>query len=92
MSISKANMIHSHTPQPKSSHKLQNSRPERQVESLSTELHSAQEAAATHSAKVLRLQSTPDAQTTTQTDFARHEEEEVSWYMLRTKLTRQRTP
>jgi mitotic spindle assembly checkpoint protein MAD1 len=62
---------------------------ERQVDSLSTELHSVQEAATTHSAEVLRLQSTLDAQTTTQTDFARHQAEEASWSVLRTELTRQ---
>ena len=62
---------------------------ERQVESLSSELHSAQEAAATHSSEVLRLQSALDAQTTTQTDLARHEAEEASWSVLRAELTRQ---
>ena len=62
---------------------------ERQVGSLSAELHSAQEAAATHSAEVLRLQSALDAQTTTQTDLARHEAEEASWSVLRAELTRQ---
>jgi mitotic spindle assembly checkpoint protein MAD1 len=62
---------------------------ERQVESLSAELHSAQEAAATHSAEVLHLQSALDAQTTTQTDLARHQAEEASWSVLRTELTRQ---
>lgn len=62
---------------------------ERQVESLSAELHSAQEVATTHSAEVLRLQSTLDAQTTTQTDLARHEAEEASWSVLRAELTRQ---
>lgn len=62
---------------------------ERQVGSLSAELHSAQEAAATHSAEVLRLQSDLDSQTTTQTDFARREAEEASWSVLRAELTRQ---
>ena len=62
---------------------------ERQVESLSAELRSAQEAAATHGAEVLRLQSTLDAQKTTQTDLARHEAEEASWSVLRAELTRQ---
>ncbi len=62
---------------------------ERQVESLSAELHSTQEAAATHSAEVLHLQSALDAQTTTQTDLARHQAEEASWSVLRTELTRQ---
>ncbi|KAH9987053.1 spindle assembly checkpoint component Mad1 [Russula vinacea] len=62
---------------------------ERQVESLSAELHSAHEAAATHSAEVLRLQSALDANTTTQTDLARHEAEEASWSVLRAELTRQ---
>jgi hypothetical protein len=38
---------------------------ERQVESLFAELHSVQEATATHSAEVLRLQSALNAQTTT---------------------------
>ena len=62
---------------------------ERQAESLSTELRSAHEAAATHSAEILRLQSALDAQSTTQTDFARHEAEEASWSVLRAELTRQ---
>ena len=62
---------------------------ERQVESLSAELHSAQEAATTHSAEVLRLKSALDVQTTTQTDVARHEAEEASWSVLRAELTRQ---
>jgi mitotic spindle assembly checkpoint protein MAD1 len=62
---------------------------ERQVESLSAELHSAHEAAATHSAEVLRLQSALDVNTTTQTDITRHEAEEASWSVLRAELTRQ---
>lgn len=62
---------------------------ERQVESLSAELHSAQEAATTHSAEVLRLKSALDVQTTTQTDVTRHEAEEASWSVLRAELTRQ---
>ncbi|KAN0114199.1 Spindle assembly checkpoint component Mad1 [Russula decolorans] len=62
---------------------------ERQVESLSAELHSAQEAAANHSSEVLHLQSALDAQTTTQTDLSRHEAEEASWSVLRAELTRQ---
>jgi mitotic spindle assembly checkpoint protein MAD1 len=62
---------------------------ERQVESLSAELHSAHEAAATHSAEVLRLQAALDAHSTTQTDISRHEAEEASWSVLRIELTRQ---
>ena len=62
---------------------------ERQVESLTTELHEAHKAAAGHSAEVLRLQSTLDAHDTTQTDLARHEAEEASWSVLRAEHTRQ---
>ena len=60
-----------------------------QVESLTTELHEAHEAAASHSAEVLRLQSALDAHDTTQTDLTRHEAEEASWSVLRAELTRQ---
>jgi len=62
---------------------------ERQAEALSAELHSAHEAAATHGAEILRLQTALDAQSTTQTDIARHEAEEASWSVLRAELTRQ---
>lgn len=62
---------------------------ERQVDSLSAELHSVREEATTHSAEVLRLKSVLDAQTTTQTDVTRHEAEEASWSVLRAELTRQ---
>ena len=62
---------------------------ERQVESLSAELHSTQEVATSHSAEVLHLQSALDAHSTTQTDLARHEAEEASWSVLRAELTRQ---
>jgi mitotic spindle assembly checkpoint protein MAD1 len=81
---------HSHTTTQKlAAQSAQLTARERQVESLSTELHLAQEAAATHSSEVLRLRSALDAQTTTQTDFARHEAEEASWSVLRAELTRQ---
>ncbi len=62
---------------------------ERQVESLTTELHEAHEAAASHGAEVLRLQSTLDAHNTTQADLSRHEAEEASWSVLRAELTHQ---
>jgi mitotic spindle assembly checkpoint protein MAD1 len=62
---------------------------ERQVESLTAELHAAHEAATAHSAEVLRLQSALDTQADAQADLSRHEAEEASWSVLRAELTRQ---
>jgi mitotic spindle assembly checkpoint protein MAD1 len=62
---------------------------EHQVESLTAELREAHEAATTHSAEVLRLQSALDSQVATQADVSRHEAEEASWSVLRAELTRQ---
>jgi mitotic spindle assembly checkpoint protein MAD1 len=62
---------------------------EHQVESLSAQLREAHEAAAAHSTEALRLQSSLDAHTATQTDRARHEAEEATWSVLRAELTRQ---
>jgi len=62
---------------------------EHQVESLTAELREAHEAAASHSAEVLRLQSELDAHAATQADVSRHEAEEASWSVLRSELTRQ---
>ena len=62
---------------------------ERQVGSLTAELHEAHEAAASHGAEVLRLQSALDAHDTTQADLLRHEAEEASWSVLRAELTHQ---
>jgi seryl-tRNA synthetase len=58
---------------------------EHQVESLTTELCEAHEAATTHSAEVLRLQS----QVPMQADVSWHKAEEASWSVLRAKLMRQ---
>jgi mitotic spindle assembly checkpoint protein MAD1 len=63
--------------------------PQRHVESLTTELHEAHEAAAAHNVKVLRLQSALDSHDATQTDLSRHEGEEASWSVLCAELTRQ---
>ncbi|KAH9031164.1 MAD-domain-containing protein [Lactarius hengduanensis] len=62
---------------------------ERQVDSLSVELRASHDAAAAHSAEVLRLQSALDAQATAQADLSRHDAEEASWSVLRGELTRQ---
>jgi seryl-tRNA synthetase len=60
-------------------------RHEHQVELLTTELCEAHEAATTHSAEVLHLQS----QVPTQADVSRHNAEEASWSVLRAELTHQ---
>ncbi|KAI9510349.1 MAD-domain-containing protein [Russula earlei] len=62
---------------------------ESQVESLSAELREAHEAATSHSAEVLRLQTSLDAHAAAQTDLARREAEEASWSVLRAELARQ---
>ncbi|KAH9981796.1 spindle assembly checkpoint component Mad1 [Russula compacta] len=62
---------------------------QRQVESLTAELHAAHESATAHGAEALRLQSALDAHATQQTDLARRETEEASWSVLRAELARQ---
>ena len=62
---------------------------ELQVESLSAELRASHDAATTHSAEVLRLQSALDAQAAAQADLSRHDAEAASWSVLRAELTRQ---
>ncbi len=64
---------------------------ERQIKSsspLTAEAHEAHEAAASHSAEVLRLQSALGSHHVTQTDLAQQEAEEASWSVLRAELTR----
>ena len=62
---------------------------ERQVDSLSAELRASHDAAAAHSAEVLRLQSALDAEAAEQADLSRRDAEEASWSVLRAELTRQ---
>jgi len=67
---------------------------EHQVESLTAELREAHEAAAFHSADVLRLQSELDVHAATQADVSRHKAEEASpryWLSLRAN-SRRRIP
>ena len=62
---------------------------EHQVDTLTAELRASQDAAALHSAEVLRLQSALDAQAAAETDLSRRDAEEASWSVLRAELTRQ---